>query len=108
MKVVNANAKKRADGKCDVTIDYETQKHEADGLGKEIDLPLDDWMQVGVFARKAGEGEHTEHRSICRRSTSRRGRARLPWWPTQPFEVGLDPYNKLIDRNPDDNRKRVE
>lgn len=25
-----------------------------------------------------------------------------------PFEVGLDPYNKLIDRTPDDNRKRVE
>ena len=26
----------------------------------------------------------------------------------EPFEVGVDPYNKLIDRNPDDNRKRVE
>jgi hypothetical protein len=24
-----------------------------------------------------------------------------------PFEVGVYPYNKLIDRNPDDNRKRV-
>ena len=27
---------------------------------------------------------------------------------SKPFEVGLDPYNKLIDRNPDDNRKRLE
>jgi hypothetical protein len=25
-----------------------------------------------------------------------------------PYEVGFDPYNKLIDRVPSDNRKRVE
>lgn len=25
----------------------------------------------------------------------------------QPHEVGVDPYNKLIDRNSDDNRKQV-
>jgi hypothetical protein len=26
----------------------------------------------------------------------------------EPYDVGVDPYNKLIDRNPDDNRKQVE
>ena len=25
-----------------------------------------------------------------------------------PYEAGIDPYNKLIDRVPADNRKRVE
>ena len=26
----------------------------------------------------------------------------------KPVEVGIDPYNKLIDTNSDDNRKKVE
>jgi hypothetical protein len=26
----------------------------------------------------------------------------------QPYEAGFDPYHKLIDRVPADNRKRVE
>ena len=26
----------------------------------------------------------------------------------KPAEVGIDPYNKLIDTNSDDNRKKVE
>ena len=25
----------------------------------------------------------------------------------KPARVGIDPYNKIIDRNPDDNLKRV-
>ncbi len=25
----------------------------------------------------------------------------------EPLEAGIDPYNKLIDRNPDDNVKKV-
>ena len=25
-----------------------------------------------------------------------------------PMRAGIDPYNKLVDRNSDDNRKRVE
>ncbi len=109
IKVVNASAKPRADGKFDVTIDYETQKHEADGLGKETDLPLDDWMQVGAFVRKAGEGEHTEQALYLQPQHITQGKGTIAFvTDTRPFEVGLDPYNKLIDRNPDDNRKRME
>ena len=26
----------------------------------------------------------------------------------EPFEVGIDPYNKLIDTNSEDNRKKIE
>jgi len=27
---------------------------------------------------------------------------------SKPYEVGIDPYNKLIDRIPDDNRKTLD
>ena len=83
------------------------RKTESDGLGKETPLALDDWIEVGVFARKAGEGEHTEKPLYLepQRITQDKGTIDVVSMP-QPFEVAVDPYNKLIDRNPDDNRKR--
>ncbi|HEY7641248.1 MAG TPA: M1 family aminopeptidase [Steroidobacteraceae bacterium] len=108
-QVVAAKSTRRADGKFDVHIEYETQKVQADGVGKETPLPLDDWMEVGVFARKAGQGEHTEKPLYLQRQhiTQNKGTFDVVV-DAEPFEVGVDPYNKLIDRNPDDNRKRVE
>ncbi len=108
-KVVAASATARADGKFDVRIEYESAKTEADGLGKEAPLALDDWMQVGVFAREAGEAEHTERALHLQPAHITQGKGTIDVVvDAAPFEVGLDPYNKLIDRNPDDNRKRVE
>jgi ABC-2 type transport system permease protein len=108
-KVVAASATKRDDGKFDVRIEYEAQKAEADGVGKEAPLPVDDWMEVAVFARQAGEGEHTERALYLQPQhiTQNKGTVEVVV-DAAPFEVGVDPYNKLIDRNPDDNRKRVD
>jgi ABC-2 type transport system permease protein len=108
-KVTAAKATRRADGKFDVRIDYEAQKVEADGLGKEAPLALDDWMQVGVFARKSGEAEHTERVLYLQPQHITQDKGTIEAVvDAEPYEVGVDPYNKLIDRNPDDNRKRVE
>jgi ABC-2 type transport system permease protein len=108
-KVTAATAKRRADGKFDVSIEYETQKVEADGIGRETPLTVDDWMEVAVFARRQGEGEHTERALYLQPQhiTQNQGKVAVVV-DGEPFEVGVDPYNKLIDRNPDDNRKRVE
>ena len=107
-KVVASTATKRSDGKFDVSIEYEAQKVEADGLGKESPLAVDDWMDVAVFARQPGEGEHTERALYLKPQHIAQNKGTLTVVvDAAPFEVGVDPYNKLIDRNPDDNRKRV-
>ena len=109
IKVAAASSKPRADGKFDVHIEYETQKTQSDGVGKESPLAVDDWMQVGVFARKAGESERTERALYLQPQhiTQNKGTIDVVV-DAEPYEVGVDPYNKLIDRNPDDNRKTVE
>jgi ABC-2 type transport system permease protein len=108
-KVTAATAKPRADGKFDVSIEYEAQKVEADGIGRERPLAVDDWLEVGVFARRQGEGEHAEHALYLKPQhiTQNKGKVEVVV-DAAPYEVGVDPYNKLIDRNPDDNRKRVQ
>ena len=108
-KVVAASSTPRADGKFDVRIEYEAQKAEADGVGRETPLAVDDWMDVAVFTRQQGEGEHTERPLYLKPQHIAQNKGTIEVVvDAAPFEVGVDPYNKLIDRNPDDNRKRVD
>jgi ABC-type transport system involved in multi-copper enzyme maturation permease subunit len=108
-RVVAARASKREDGKFDVEIDYEAAKRESDGLGEESPLAMNDWMQVGVFARDE-EGKESDERALHLQHhhiSAASGTIKLVV-DSAPYEVGLDPYNKLIDRIPDDNRKAIE
>ncbi|MBL8268123.1 ABC transporter permease/M1 family aminopeptidase [Steroidobacter sp.] len=106
-RVISASVTPHA-GKYDVTIEYEAAKRESDGMGKETDVALDDWIEVGVFAREEGESERTEKPLYLERLrvTQAKGKFTVTV-DAKPYEVGFDPYNKLIDRLPDDNRKTV-
>jgi len=72
---LDATARKRPDGKCEVTINIETHKFKADAKGNETEVPLDDWMDIGAFAkpekdRKYGMTLHRERVHITQaRST---------------------------------------
>lgn len=70
---------------------------------------MNDWMDVGAFARTDEKSEATEEVLYLRKHhvTPRTKQIRIVT-DAKPHEVGVDPYNKLIDRNSDDNRKRVE
>lgn len=107
-RVVSARITPR-DGKYDVTIEYEAAKRDSDGMGRETDIALDDWIEVGVFARGADESERTEKPLYLERQriTQTSGTVKVTV-DAVPYEVGFDPYNKLIDRIPDDNRMKVE
>jgi ABC-2 type transport system permease protein len=50
-RTLDASAHKRPDGKYDVTIDIETRKFKADAKGNETEVPLDDWIDIGAFAK---------------------------------------------------------
>jgi ABC-2 type transport system permease protein len=108
-RVVDAKARKRDDGRWDVTLSLKAAKIYSDGIGKETPAAIDDQIEIGVFARAPGAKEsdekvlHLERRRITEAE------------PTvtitvdeEPYDAGFDPYNKLIDRVPSDNRKRVE
>jgi len=107
-RVLEAKAKKRDDGKYAVTLKVQAAKFEADGKGEETPVALDDEIEIGVFARPAGGKEadetvlYLERRKIAERETVLELVV-----DGEPFDAGIDPYNKLIDRVSDDNRKKV-
>jgi hypothetical protein len=102
-----ATARRRSDGKYDVTINIETHKFKADAKGNESEVPMDDWIDIGAFAkpekdRKYGRTLYRERVHITQ--------ARSAYTFTTidlPDQAGVDPFLLLIDRIPDDNTKKV-
>jgi ABC-type transport system involved in multi-copper enzyme maturation permease subunit len=107
-RVVDAKATKRADGRWDVTLSLRAGKIYSDGLGKETPAPMDDQVEVAVFARAPGADEADERVLFLERRRITEAEPTITVTVDEaPYEVGFDPYNKLIDRVPSDNRKRV-
>ena len=96
---------KRPDGRWDVAFTVAARKFRADGRGVETEVPLDEDVDVGVFASEVGSPGYTASDVLVMR------RARLHTGTQsvqvtvdrEPAYVGVDPYNKRIDRNSDDN-----
>jgi ABC-type transport system involved in multi-copper enzyme maturation permease subunit len=107
-RIEGATAVKRGDGKYEVTLDLHAGKLTVDGVGKETRVPLDDWVEVGVFAAGPSGKERDEKVLYLQRH---RITTAEPTFTIVvdglPSEAGFDPYNKLIDRVSQDNRRKV-
>ena len=107
-RVLEASAKKRADGQWDVTMKLHLAKMEADGKGKETPRAYDEPVEIGIFARAKGAKEADERVLLLEKRVLSGDKPVLTITvKEQPFEVGVDPYNKMIDRVSRDNRKEV-
>jgi ABC-2 type transport system permease protein len=107
-KATHATWSKRADGKYVVRIEVEAAKFKADGKGKETPVALDDWIDFGVFGEKEPKGP-SEGRLLAlekRHVEGPSGTFELVV-DQEPIKAGIDPFNKLIDRDPDDNLTAV-
>jgi hypothetical protein len=106
-RTLEATARKRNDGKYDVTIDVESHKFKADPKGNETEVPMDDWVDVGAFAKPEKDRKYgkTLHRELVHVTQAR---STYTFVTDQlPEKAGIDPFLLLIDRVPDDNTKTV-
>jgi hypothetical protein len=107
-RVTEASAKKRPDGQWDVTMKLHLAKMEADGKGMETPRAYDEPVEIGVFARAKGAKEADERVLLLeKRVLTGANPVVTVTVKEQPFDVGVDPYNKMIDRVSRDNRKEV-
>jgi ABC-2 type transport system permease protein len=109
VKATNAKSVKRADGKYDVTFDVTAKKLYADGKGKETEAPLDEPFDVGAFANEPGRPGYSAASVLhFDRERIKTGVQTVTMVVAQsPAFVGVDPYNKRIDRNSEDNLTKV-
>ncbi len=107
LKVANAAVTERQDGQFEVTLDVVAQKYEADGEGREVAVPLDAMIDIGVLGEKQGDMEVPEVLFIEKRRITESEQSFTIIVDKPPVSVGIDPLNKLIDRNPEDNVQEV-
>jgi ABC-2 type transport system permease protein len=106
-RTLAATAVKRADGQYDVTLDVEARKFKDDATGRETEVPVDDWIDLGGFAKPAPGGKYGATLFRQRVHITAR-RASFTFTVSQlPEKAGIDPFALLIDRIPDDNVRDV-
>ncbi|MGA8230625.1 MAG: M1 family aminopeptidase, partial [Candidatus Acidiferrales bacterium] len=102
-----ATARKRSDGKYDVTIDVDAHKFKADDQGNEKEVPVDDWIEIGALSAPP-KGKKYGAVLYRQRLHMNSGRATYTFvTDTLPDKAGIDPLLLLIDRIPSDNLKKV-
>ena len=109
MKVSDAKAKKIADDHYEVSFTVEGKKFYADGKGRETEAPLDEIFEVGLFSAEPGKaGYKTESVLLLERHNFKTGKVQMTLrTASKPLYVGVDPFNKRIDRNSNDNLVKV-
>jgi ABC-2 type transport system permease protein len=99
-KVLAATVTPTADHKFKVTLDVQARKVKADGNGNESPLPLNDFIDIGVFSGKKDEEKPLY---LKKERFSEEHRTFEIIVDEMPTRAGIDPYNKLVDRIADDN-----
>jgi ABC-2 type transport system permease protein len=97
-----AGARKRADGKYEVTLTASAGKRRANEQGEETVAPLKDYIEFGVDD-KDGKPLLRERRLVDKTELTV-----TMVVAGRPAKAGIDPDNKLIDRKPTDNMVDVE
>jgi ABC-2 type transport system permease protein len=110
VKVTDAKSSPRSDGRWDVTLEVEARKLYADGKGVETEAPLAESFEIGVFAVEPGRKGYDKGSVIAvERMDLRSGKQTLRLVADrEPKVAGVDPFNKRVDRNSDDNLKAVD
>ena len=95
LETERATAKQTAAGAWQVTLDVRARKVVVDEAGVETEVPMDDWIEVGVFDE--GEPYLQKHRIRSGKQTI------TVTVPQKPARAGIDPRHLLSDLGETDN-----
>jgi aminopeptidase N len=108
LETERAIAKQTEASTWQVTLDVRGRKVVVDEAGVETEVPMDDWVEIGVFA-PAEEGEEGDEPLYVQKHRIRSGPQRITVVvPTRPAWAGIDPRYLLIDLETGDNVEEVE
>ncbi len=128
-KVVSTKATEMPDGKYRVELEFNVSKYRSTNAGTKVykdekghymdfgsgeekisSLPLKDYVEIGVFGEKEKVGKHKVDREIYLKKyyIDKINNKISIIVDEKPTEIGVDPYNKLIDIDANDNRKSVD
>lgn len=108
LKTEKVTATEKSTGTWEVTLQLRSEKQEVDSEGLETDIPINDWIEIGIFApgkndSEAGEILYREFHHL----TSKTDTITVTV-SKQPGFAGIDPYYLLNDWKMHDNVEEVK
>jgi hypothetical protein len=103
LKVADAGVEALPDGTYAVSMNVSARKFEASGGGEETEVLMDTWVDIGVLGEEQGEEKVPEILYLEKHKVTEHDGTYRVVVSKRPVSVGIDPLNKLIDRNPADN-----
>ncbi len=97
---------KLPNGKYKVTVVVEAMKLYANAKGKKTQATINDYIDIAVFAKGKSDKEPIELFNVKHKLKSGFNTFEVIV-DKEPYSAGIDPYIKLIDRNSDDNVRKV-
>jgi ABC-2 type transport system permease protein len=91
----------------EVTLKTTSQKFRADSLGKELEIPVADYIDIGIFEKPKSKKNLGKILVLKRLKITQKENVFTFRTREEPYQAGIDPYNYLIDRIPDDNLKTL-
>ncbi|HEX2166536.1 MAG TPA: hypothetical protein VHG09_04800 [Longimicrobiales bacterium] len=104
-------AEQTEDGTWEVTLDVQARKVVVDSAGVETEVPMDEWIEIGVFAPAVdGAAELSEPLYVQKHRIRSGAQTVRVTVPRRPLLAGIDPYHVLDweERGDDDNIDGVE
>jgi ABC-2 type transport system permease protein len=102
-----AKAVRTEAGAWEVTLDVDAHKVVGDSAGKEKEVPISEWVEIGIFA-PAAPGEILGKPLYVQKHRIRSGSQTITVTvPEKPARGGIDPYN-LLDWEEGDNIEKIE
>jgi hypothetical protein len=107
LETEKATARQTEAGMWQISLEVETRKVTVDSTGIETDIPMNDWLEIGVYGPRAeGRGQSQvlylqKHRIGSGKQTI------ILHVPEKPARAGIDPNHLMIDLEMDDNTKKV-
>lgn len=105
-RAISAAAKDMGNGEYEVTLKFSASKLQVDKEGKEHKAAMSDFIDIGIFASETKDknGRRKTNPLYLKKHQLKAGEQTVKIKVKgKPVKAGIDPYNKLIDRIPDDN-----
>jgi ABC-2 type transport system permease protein len=99
---------KKVGNEYEVTLKTTSEKFRSSALGKETPVAVSDYIDVGIFAEPKNDVNLGKVLFYKRLKITRKDNTFVFRTKELPVEAGIDPYNYLIDRIPDDNVRKLE
>jgi hypothetical protein len=104
MRTDSVRAEPAGAGAWRVTLYVDASKARADSVGRQTPIPMDDLVEVGVFAEQAGNPAGLGETLYLGQHRIRSGKQTITVIvPRRPSQAGLDPHRRFIERERGDN-----